>query len=404
MNDQFGVTSYAYWMKGTGNMIDYLVLTKEITVFQALEIKKNLELPVISREEAGTKKYTSSGISSLKIWLNLDKILEEPEICNCTLSAKVDGKRFYQNGKYDVEKTLATLSRILNDEGLSEISWRLQNIAFKMEIASAYATKYVELVNNGYSLKSIGAVKTADDKKKPTKLQYKSDSIFLQIEANKLDNTVGMQLRLTKRKINDMVRGNKYPVEDRDFSNYDGVLEELEKKLWICYLGRIAGAADYYSFKEAEKIIESSDKKPVEKENMRSVLKGIAVYKGIEDYLSHIGDADKKYDFMKCIRTQKTAKTYIKMLQDDLRINPVNISRRDAKELSIGKLKNLLSYEELINTDMNKVESWDELIASMTPVAVINQNKDEKSVETEHNTSEDWAFTAWNFSGEEAPF
>ena len=133
MNDQFDVTSYAYWMKGTGNMIDYLVLTKEITVFQALEIKKNLELPVISREEAGTKKYTSSGISSLKIWLNLDKILEEPEICNCTLSAKVDGKRFYQDGKYDVEKTLATLSRILNDEGLSEIRWRLQNIAFKMD-------------------------------------------------------------------------------------------------------------------------------------------------------------------------------------------------------------------------------------------------------------------------------
>ena len=35
----------------------------------------------------------------------------------------------------------------------------------------------------------------------------------------------------------------------------------------------------------------------VEKENMRSVLKGVAVYKGIEDYLSHIGDADKKYVF-----------------------------------------------------------------------------------------------------------
>ena len=83
MNDQFGVTSYAYWMKGTGNMIDYLVLTKEITVFQALEIKKNLELPVISREEAGTKKYTSSGISSLKIWLKvLYKADKNPLIFN----------------------------------------------------------------------------------------------------------------------------------------------------------------------------------------------------------------------------------------------------------------------------------------------------------------------------------
>lgn len=404
MNDQFGVTSYAYWMKGTGNMIDYLVLTKEITVFQALEIKKNLELPVISREEAGTKKYTSSGISSLKIWLNLDKILEEPEICNCTLSAKVDGKRFYQNGKYDVEKTLATLSRILNDEGLSEIRWRLQNIAFKMEIASAYATKYVELMNNGYSLKGIGAVKTADDKKKPTKLQYKSDSIFLQIEADKLDNTVSMQLRLAKRKINDMVRGNKYPVEDRDFSNYDSVLEELEKKLWICYLGRIAGTADYYSFKEAEKIIESSEKKPVEKENMYSVLKGIAVYKGIEDYLGHTQDADKKYDFMKCIRTQKTAKTYIKMLQDDLGINPVNISRRDAKELGIGKLENLLSYEEMVTIETDKEKLRDELIASMTPVAEINQNQKENCIQEERDTGDNWAFDLWDFSGEEAPF
>lgn len=404
MNDQFGVTSYAYWMKGTGNMIDYLVLTKEITVFQALEIKKNLELPVISREEAGTKKYTSSGISSLKIWLNLDKILEEPEICNCTLSAKVDGKRFYQNGKYDVEKTLATLSSILNDEGLSEIRWRLQNIAFKMEIASAYATKYVELMNNGYSLKSIGTVKTADDKKKPTKLQYKSDSIFLQIEADKLDNIVDMQLRLAKRKINDMVRGSKYPIEDREFSNYDGVLEELEKKLWICYLGRIAGTADYYSFKEAEKIVEASDKKPVEKENMYSVLKGVAVYKGIEDYLSHIGDVDKKYDFMKCIRTQKTAKSYIKMLQDDLRINPVNISRRDAKELGISRLENLLSHEEMVRSETQEDKLRDEFIASITPVAVINQNQKEKSVESEQNTSEDWAFDAWNFSGEEPPF
>lgn len=63
---------------------------------------------------------------------------------------------------------------------------------------------------------------------------------------------------------------------------------------------------------------------------MLSIIKGVSVYKGVEQYLSHVEDKTPKYDFMKQIKTVSTAKRYLLEL-DKLGINPVSISVRDAK-------------------------------------------------------------------------
>ena len=55
-----------------------------------------------------------------------------------------------------------------------------------------------------------------------------------------------------------------------------------------------------------------------------------------------------------------------------------------------------------IETDKDKLRN--ELIASMTPVAEINQNQKENCIKEERDTGDNWAFDLWDFSGEEAPF
>ena len=71
----------------------------------------------------------------------------------------------------------------------------------------------------------------------------------------------------------------------------------------------------------------------------------MAVYKGIEHYLSHVTDAKATYKFMEGIHTRDSAKKYMEMLRQK-GINPVSISRRDSKEKDIHFIPNLINVLE----------------------------------------------------------
>ena len=158
-----------------------------------------------------------------------------------------------------------------------------------------------------------------------------------------------ISLWLLKQKVDTIAE--RYGIKQREFKAYAGFFKEVEWYLWSDYIGRIAGEENYYSYKQAEKMIDSSGRSKVEKENMKNVLKGVSVYKGLEHYLSHVTDEDCRYEFMESIHTQKNAERYITFLRKE-GINPVGISRRYAQENNIHMIPNLISV--LKNEDVTR--------------------------------------------------
>lgn len=363
-------------------MIHYFVLATEITVYEALAIREKMALNVISKEEAFTKAYASRGITKLGIWIDLGKILSEPRIKNCTLNVTVSASPFCQSGILDVDKLLTTLNSILSVVGMNDVIWKLQNISFTYTIYGPYARGYVKLLNAGYSLETIGAKKEVDNKKQPKELKVSMRKAVLKFCYDGEEDCLQISLWLLKKKLEDM--SEKYGVPQRRINEFSNVLSQMEWYLWFDYLKRIAGEGHYYSFKQVETIIDSTKSSRIEKENMKNVLKGIALYKGIEPYLSHVTDAEPRYECMQTIRTKDTAKKYIAMLSK-AGINPVGISRCYAAEYDVHYVPNLITLlkeeditrfrklqkrQEMILQDMVNTE-WQQQVVPVIPIVPV---------------------------------
>jgi len=295
---------------------------------------------VMNKAEAYTREYKSSGITKLGIWIDNNKILYEPTIKNCTLNVTVNARQFCKDGVLDADKVLITLDEIFVRIDLKEIIWKLQNISFVYKLKSRYAKEYIGLLNCGKSLNGTGMKKAVDNKKKPQKLTYSNKGISLSFAYIENEECLDISLWLLKQRVDSIAE--KYGIKQREFKVYADFLKEVEWYLWSDYIGRIAGEENYYSYKQAETIIDSSGRSKVEKENMKNVLKGVSVYKGVEHYLSHVTDEDCRYEFMESIHTQDAAKKYIGLLKKE-GINPVGISRRYAQDNNIHMIPNLIS-------------------------------------------------------------
>ena len=122
--------------------------------------------------------------------------------------------------------------------------------------------------------------------------------------------------------------------------------------------------SDYFAYKRAEQLIDGSSIPHKSKEKCESVLKGVAVYKGMEEFCNHANDKVAKYDFMSVIGSDSVAKKYIKVLDEELGINPVVISRAIAMERKLDRLDNLLKLIKA-NTyqfDWNYADTDDDLV------------------------------------------
>lgn len=328
-------------------MIDYFSIQCAVSLKEALQAKDKLGLVKKSRSEAVTNKYKSYGVSSFGIWINLDEILDDSLATSCTLTATIDATSFYNEGHLDVSKIITTIDEITASADIKDAYWTIQFMVFKVSVDTDNPLQYIQFLNSGYSLKSLSVVRTMDDLKQHQRIEYKSSSIRFIAEALPDKNLLQLECRLYTRKLKDLKQSKSSPVNSRKLTDYVDIIDKLETMTWSFYLNRIAGTGDYYSYKEAEKLIESCDKSRTLKDNMEALLKGVAVYKSVEKYIEHVEDENPQYDFMKNIHNVGTAKSYIKMLEKDLGINPVTISRRDAKELKIGMYKNILNMLDI---------------------------------------------------------
>lgn len=324
-------------------MLNYFVLSTEITIYEALEIKEKLALEVRNKSEAYTNEYKQQGITKLGIWIDHDKILYEPMIKNCTLNITVNAWQFCMSGVLYANKVLDKVNNILARINLQNIVWRLQNVSFSYTVRGNYAKEYIGLLNCGNSLGGLHIKKEVDNKKHPTQLTYFSKGMCLKFTYKEAEDCLDISLWLLKQKVATLAKN--YGIDNREFKTYVNSLKEIEWYLWSDYIKRIAGIEHYYSYKQAESMIDASERSKTEKKNMKNVLKGVAAYKGVEHYMDHVADEVAVYDFMESIHTEDTARKYIALLKKE-GINPVGISRRYAQENNIHCIPNLITVLE----------------------------------------------------------
>lgn len=106
------------------------------------------------------------------------------------------------------------------------------------------------------------------------------------------------------------------------------------------YVSLITGKCDFYKYKDAEKKIMDSEFSKKEKEKMCDVLRAIASYKGIANYLNHVEDEKIAYESMASVRRKPYAQKVLRNLEA-CKINPLTISIRT--EIPSDKLDNLVT-------------------------------------------------------------
>ena len=273
-------------------------------------------------------------------------ILGNPNGSNHRLIITLRANLYRDNNRLDVKKIQSTLRWLTNElVNINEREWELHFATFRVNIPTSNWDIYLKLLKNGNSLQSIKAKREADDFRSPKKLTYRSKSMWITIKEYN-EKGLDISLSILYRKIQQLIKNEKFSITDSTLSGLSGQLEVLEMELWNYYMNRIAGNSDYYSYKRAETIINNAKKKKITREKLESTLKGVAIYKGIEEFIKHAAEnkAGIPQDpIMDNINSEEVARKYLLMLERELKINPVVISRSYAMERKVDWLPNLLS-------------------------------------------------------------
>lgn len=309
-------------------MIDYIVLAKSIKIFDALKLKNTFDMEMKDSAQAYTRAFQQKGVSQLSVWIDKDKILEEPDVEHCTLNATIRTNKFIKNQTINIDRIIAVLDEITSGIVVQDKEWKLQNVSFKFWLHCDSTKDYLEILNQGSFQDKNGLKKETDRKINPTKLKYTGSSVVLSIKQTHKENELEIGMLVLKAKLDKLPE--EYKVAGRSLKGFDGIFANLEMYLWKYYLNSTFGMGDYYTYKKAEDKINESLYSKTEKKNMLDILKGVSIYKGIEKYISHLGKEDNEYEFMQNVKTLSTANKYLRMLRSELGINPVTIGRRTA--------------------------------------------------------------------------
>lgn len=154
-----------------------------------------------------------------------------------------------------------------------------------------------------------------------------------------------LQIKISTRRSKISTLCRKYGI-DRDFIKFWEKEEIIDADLFEHYITHITGSGDFYKYKDAEKIIMKSDYSKKEKDKMCDVLKAVASYKGISNYLNHVEDEEVIYDCMLSVRKKVYAQKVLNNLQK-CGINPLTISVRT--KIPCDKLDNLVTvYKNMV--------------------------------------------------------
>ena len=309
-------------------MIDYIVLSKSVNIFDALKLKNMFAMEMKDSSQAYTREFQKKGVSQLSVWIDKDKILEEPDVEHCTLNATIRTNKFVRNHTINIDAIISVLDEITYGIEVQDKEWKLQNISFKFWMHCDSPKDYLEMLNQGSFQSKNGLKKESDRKINPTELKYSGSSVVLRIKQVAKDNELEISMLVLKAKLDKLP--DEHKVAGRNLKGFDGKFANLEMYLWKYYLDSTFGIGDYYTYKKAENKINESSYSRTEKNNMLDILKGVSIYKGVEKYISHLGEEDNEYEFMQNVKTLSTANKYLRMLRNGLGINPVTIGRRTA--------------------------------------------------------------------------
>ncbi|MBQ3546651.1 MAG: hypothetical protein IJA34_16955 [Lachnospiraceae bacterium] len=331
-------------------MVNYIIVQAAINYTEACMLKNNSDIDFEKRasNEAYTRSFKDFGITKLGIWVNLEKIFIEPNnVRNCALKATINCSSFFKNGVFDigeVSKRLAILKLGLPKESKA-LSWNIQTICFTKQVNCSNPLIYKKLLLNNFcqnnkSFKNI--IETHDEQQTLTYINQKGAKL-LDLTFDENHNCITLNLTIQKKKLENIKKSNNYPFTSRSLCDNTCNLDELEKTLWYSYLNSAGGSADYYSYNASEQIIEKLNVSHKSKQQMYSVLKGIALYKTVANYLDHVDKQTVIYKDINTIKTKSCALKYIHMLSNEAHINPINLSRRTASKIKTDTLKNLIT-------------------------------------------------------------
>lgn len=138
-------------------------------------------------------------------------------------------------------------------------------------------------------------------------------------------NRLQVQIQAKRNKIIKLCakRGNP----NRDIKMFLEQADDIDAELFKHYITQITGEGKFYKYKDAEKIIRKSEHTRKEQDKMCDVLRGIASYKGITNYLNHVEDATLTYDCMASVRKKPYALKVMRNLQK-LQICPFTLPVR----------------------------------------------------------------------------
>lgn len=156
-----------------------------------------------------------------------------------------------------------------------------------------------------------------------------------------------LQLKFSVRRNKMIQLCNDYGIAERNFGNFITHIDEIDRDIFTKYVTYITGKGKFYCFRNAEDIIYSSKIfTSLQRNRMVDVLKNVANYKSISNYLDHVEDELLTYETMASVRKRTYA---LRLLQDiqSLGICPLNLPVR----YKYKELDNLITVYEEANSD-----------------------------------------------------
>lgn len=320
---------------------------------------------------------------------------------NCLINATIDAtmldydpdrKHYTGSPIFKIEKILDKLTsscpftsaKVFNFNRKEDLEWKIKDAYFTYNFVGKQKKTYYDLLNGGYDLAKRKLERITHRPKKANEHttvylteyagKHKEDSeryqesVHIKIELNeheyteaelkemkperkakiesetdtllyfpykKKDNRLHIQIQAKRNKINKLCADKGNP--DRDVKVFLQQAKEIDAELFKDYIQDITGEGNFYKYKDAEKIILASAHTRTDKNKMCDVLRGIAHYKGITNYLNHVEDATLIFDCMASVRKKPYAQKVMRNLQK-LQICPLNLSARSKIESPLDNL------------------------------------------------------------------
>lgn len=362
-------------------MVKSFMLSVQITEKDSHAIKNHLKGWRKLHETdcyCSTYSYTNNGFSNIRLYDFVNKSLRKIHFMTITVnpSRMKSNTVSYLNNGYELN-TFALREYIIRDflPPLTRYpKFLLRNIIFSLDLSSGFTSMYMQLFQMGFSLQSWNMKQRifVNDTEIETIMQnaenldeiirlnekyvlhYKGKSASLNMvhhvskpsmeimdsyfnqPSDKNHGYIHIEIKIEKFKIQNLMK--KFGIENRklyDFSK-DGFLKELEKQLFVEYIGRITRKGNYYGLEEASRIIESVKMNKTKKRRLIEVLQLISNSNGIDNFLKLIS-AGSIDGYSKLSTIEEYFRNY-----DKLEINPVLLPCKFPK----SSLKNPLKLLE----------------------------------------------------------